>query len=59
MTERAAEPKISSATLAAPVAEVYTNPSSAAMAERYFSDVGAFETSDANPWRSPPSGTGR
>jgi len=26
-----------------PVAEAYTNPASAAMAQRYFADVGAFE----------------
>jgi hypothetical protein len=26
-----------------PVAEIYTNPASAAMARRYFEDVGAFE----------------
>jgi hypothetical protein len=28
-----------------PVAEVYTNPVSAPMAQRYFADVGAFEGS--------------
>ena len=27
-----------------PVAEIYTNPASATMAQRYFADVGAFET---------------
>ncbi|HVX41986.1 MAG TPA: SDR family oxidoreductase [Gemmatimonadaceae bacterium] len=37
-----------------PVAEVYTNPSSAAMARRYFEDVEAFETQSDNPWGSPP-----
>src|SRR5581483_1264369 len=30
--------------IANPVAELYTNPASAPMAQRYFSDVGAFET---------------
>lgn len=34
-----------------PVAEVYTNPSSADMALRYFADVDAFETQGDNPWR--------
>ena len=38
-----------------PVAEVYTNPSSAEMSRRYFADVGAFESSGGNPWSSPPS----
>jgi hypothetical protein len=28
-----------------PVAELYTNPASPAMARRYFEDVGAFEES--------------
>ena len=39
-----------------PVAEVYTNPSSAEMARKYFADVGAFETQGGNPWASPPGG---
>jgi short-subunit dehydrogenase len=39
-----------------PVAEVFTNSSSADMARKYFADVGAFETQDANPWASPPGG---
>jgi short-subunit dehydrogenase len=38
-----------------PVAEVYTNPASAAMARRYFEDVRAFESGAANPW-APPVG---
>jgi hypothetical protein len=38
-----------------PVAEVYTNPASAAMARRYFEDVGAFEKTAENPWRRPPT----
>jgi short-subunit dehydrogenase len=43
-----------------PVAEVYTNPSSADMARRYFADVGAFEQSGGNPWQGrPPAGGGR
>jgi short-subunit dehydrogenase len=33
-----------------PVAEVYTNPSSAGMAKKYFEDVGAFERQSSNPW---------
>lgn len=40
-------------TIARPVAEVYTNPSSAEMARRYFADVGAFEAQGGNPWASP------
>ena len=36
-----------------PVAEVYTNPSSAAMARAYYEDVGAFEAQSANPWAPP------
>jgi short-subunit dehydrogenase len=35
-----------------PAAEVYTNPSSAEMARRYFADVDAFETQGGNPWAS-------
>ncbi len=38
-----------------PVGEVYTNPSSAEMARRYFEDVEAFEKTAENPWRRPPS----
>jgi hypothetical protein len=38
-----------------PVAEVYTNPASADMAQRYFADVEAFETQGDNPWRSRPA----
>jgi len=37
-----------------PVAEIYTNPTSADMARRYFADVAAFEASAGNPWGSPP-----
>ncbi|MEP6495311.1 MAG: SDR family oxidoreductase [bacterium] len=37
-----------------PVAEVYTNPSSADMARRYFADVGAYERQGGNPWQAPP-----
>jgi len=33
-----------------PVAEVYTNASSAEMARTYFADVEAFETQAGNPW---------
>ncbi|HEV8214224.1 MAG TPA: SDR family NAD(P)-dependent oxidoreductase [Gemmatimonadaceae bacterium] len=40
-----------------PVAEVYTNPASAAMARRYFEDVDAFEKGAENPWRRPPTAT--
>ena len=36
-----------------PVAEVFTNASSSAMASAYFADVGAFESSGANPWAAP------
>ena len=38
-----------------PVAEVYTNPDSHGMAERYFADVGAFEARGVNPWAPPKS----
>lgn len=38
-------------TIEHPVAEVYTNPSSADMARRYFADVEAFEQHGDNPWR--------
>jgi len=37
-----------------PVAEVYTNPSSSAMAQRYFADVGAFEAQGIR-WGSEPA----
>jgi short-subunit dehydrogenase len=40
--------------IAQPVAEVYTNPSSEGMAQRYFVDVEAFENGGGNPWASPP-----
>jgi short-subunit dehydrogenase len=40
-----------------PVAEVYTSPSSADMARKYFADVEAFETQGGNPWA--PRGPGR
>jgi hypothetical protein len=43
-------------TLDNPVAEVYTNPSLAEMARRYFNDVESFETSAGNPWSSAPGG---
>jgi short-subunit dehydrogenase len=36
-----------------PVAEVYTNPASAGMAQRYFADVGAFEA-QGSAWGSAP-----
>jgi short-subunit dehydrogenase len=36
-----------------PVAELFTSPSSADMARRYFADVGAFESQGANPWAAP------
>jgi len=36
-----------------PVAERFTNPSSAEMARTYFADVGEFESSGANPWAAP------
>lgn len=39
-----------------PVAEVYTNSSSAEMASKYFADVGAFESNGGNPWASPRGG---
>lgn len=42
------------AVIETPVAEVYTNPASADMAQRYFADVGAFESGSGNPWGSPP-----
>lgn len=45
---------IIAAAIADPVAEVYTNPSSAEMARRYFEDVERFETESANPWGSAP-----
>ena len=38
-----------------PVAEVYTNPSSAEMARRYFENVEAFEAQADNPWRAAPA----
>lgn len=37
-----------------PMAEVYTNPASAAMAQRYFADVGAFEAQGVR-WGSEPA----
>ncbi|HTJ23192.1 MAG TPA: SDR family oxidoreductase [Gemmatimonadaceae bacterium] len=37
-----------------PVAEVYTNPASASMAQRYFADVGAFEAQGVR-WGSEPA----
>jgi short-subunit dehydrogenase len=40
-----------------PVAELFTNPSSADMSRRYFADVGAFESQGANPWAAPQSGS--
>jgi len=43
-------------TIEHPVAEVYTNPSSAEMALRYFADVEAFETQADNPWRGRATG---
>jgi short-subunit dehydrogenase len=39
-----------------PAAEVYTNPSSAEMASKYFADVEAFETQGGNPWAQRPPG---
>jgi short-subunit dehydrogenase len=44
-------------TIEHPVAEVYTNPASAEMARRYFTDVDAFETQGDNPWRPRTAGT--
>lgn len=44
-------------TIEHPVAEVYTNPASAEMARRYFTDVDAFETQGDNPWRPRTVGT--
>ena len=44
-------------TLDNPVAEVYTNPMSAELARRYFTDVESFEAAD-NPW-APSSGGAR
>lgn len=42
-------------TIEHPVAEVYTNPASAEMAQRYFADVAGFEADDRNRWGSAPS----
>jgi short-subunit dehydrogenase len=39
-----------------PVAEVFTNPSSAEMSRKYFADVEAFETGGGNPWAPAPGG---
>ena len=39
--------------IGSPVAEVYTNPGSDAMARRYFADVEAFEISGGSPWQAP------
>lgn len=51
---------IAAAAIENPVAEVYTNPSSAEMARRYIEDVGAFEQSGGNPWQNrPPTGSAR
>ena len=51
---------IAAEVIANPVAEVYTNSSSADMALRYLKDVGAFEESGGNPWQTrPPTGGGR
>lgn len=41
-------------TIETPVAELYTNPSSADMARRYFEDVGAYESQAGNPWATAP-----
>jgi len=38
-----------------PVAEVYTNPASAAMARRYFEVVVTDAATAENPWRRPPT----
>ena len=40
--------------IAHPVAEVYTNPASAALAQRYFGDVGAFEAQGVR-WGTEPA----
>lgn len=45
---------IISGVIANPVAEVYTSPSSAALAERYFADVGAFEAQGVRWGTEPP-----
>jgi hypothetical protein len=37
-----------------PVAEVYTNPASTGLAQRYFADVGAFEAQGLR-WGTDPS----
>jgi short-subunit dehydrogenase len=37
-----------------PAAEVYTNPASAEMTQRYFADVSGFESRSDNPWRRRP-----
>ena len=42
-------------TIEHPVAEVYTNPASAEMAQRYFADVAGFEADDRNRWGSAPA----
>ena len=44
-------------TIEHPVAEVYTNPASADMVRRYFTDVDSFETQGDNPWRPRTVGT--
>jgi len=48
---------IDARTIEHPVAEVYTNPASAEMVRRYFTDVDAFETQGDNPWRPRAVGT--
>ena len=45
--------------IAEPVAEVYTNPASAAIASRYLADVAAFEAAGGNPWASPSADSPR
>lgn len=45
---------IISGVIAEPVAEVYTNPASAALAQRYFADVGAFEAQGVR-WGTEPA----
>lgn len=40
--------------IAQPVAEVYTNPASAPLAQRYFADVGAFEAQGVR-WGTDPA----
>ena len=42
-------------TIETPVAELYTNPDSMDMANRYFADVAEFEAHAPHPWRPAPT----